>query len=558
MTFTAEMGVVLFVVAGALVFFAREIVSVDLVALFAVLALMLTGVSDPETALAGFSNPAVHTVAAMFAVSAGLIRTGVIERVGRLFIRLAGSSPNRIFVVTLSAVVVLSAFVNNTPIVVMMIPIVLGISRHHGVAPSKLLIPISYASILGGSCTLIGTSTNLVVSGVAVAEGLPPLTMFETAPIGLICAVIGIIYLTLFARRILPERETVTSNVSGGRIREYVTELVIRRGSPLVGKKIADTTLLASGELKLLEVIAGDEILWPPLDRVVLRPDDILIVKGQVTEIVQAGRVEGVDVVPELGPESVSVGATSHTLAEVVVTPGSRFIGATLNEIGFRRHFGVAVLAIQRHGRHRIREKVGSLPLLVGDMLLVQGDAGAVERLKDEEGLILLEGVESRVLHRHRAPVAVGILLAVILAATFSPVPVVACALVGAVLMVLTRCLSPRELYRSLDVRTLVLIAGMIGVGLTAQKTGTTEWAAGHLLDVVRPLGPYGVLAMIYLVTNLVTEFLSNAAAAVLMVPLAIETAREMGLSERPFLIAVALAASAAFSTPIGYQTNTF
>jgi di/tricarboxylate transporter len=187
----------------------------------------------------------------------------------------------------------------------------------------------------------------------------------------------------------------------------------------------------------------------------------------------------------------------------------------------------------------------------------VQGDAAAVERLKDEEGLILLEGVESRVLHRHRAPVAVGILVAVILAATFSPIPVVACALVGAVLMVLTRCLSPRELYRSLDVSTLVLIAGMIGVGLTAQRTGTTEWAANHLLDIVRPLGPYGVLAMIYLVTNLVTEFLSNAAAAVLMVPLAIETARELDVSERPFLIAVALAASAAFSTPIGYQTNT-
>ncbi|MEN8151329.1 MAG: SLC13 family permease [Planctomycetota bacterium] len=557
MEFTLEMAVVLGVVVATLVLFSKEVLSPDLVALLAVVTLMLVGVATPATALAGFSNPAVHTIAAMFAISAGIIKTGIIEKFGHRLIHLGGESPTRVFFITLVTVVVLSAFVNNTPIIVMMIPVALGIAAHHDMPASKLLIPISYASILGGSCTLIGTSTNLVVSGIATEKGLAPLSMFEMVPVGLVFAVLGVLYLMLVGRRVLPERQTVTSSVSGGKIREYVTELVIRPGSPLIGRRLGETDLTKDDRLRILEVIRGDEILWPPLGLTVLRADDILLVKGSVGEILAAGRRTGVEIIPDLAPESVKIDALSHTLAEAVVTPGSRFEGATIGEIGFRRHFGVSVLALQRHGRHRIREKVGRLRLLLGDILLVQGDAGAIERLREEEGIVLLEGVEENVVQRHRAPLALAILAGVILAATFSPLPVVACALVGAGLMVATRCISPRELYRSLDVRTLVLVAAMIGVGLTAERTGTTAWIAGHLLAVVEPLGPYGALAMVYLVTNVLTEFLSNAAAAVLMVPLAINTAQDMGVSERPFVLAVAFAASAAFSTPVGYQTNT-
>jgi di/tricarboxylate transporter len=310
----------------------------------------------------------------------------------------------------------------------------------------------------------------------------------------------------------------------------------------------------------VLELIRGDEILWPPFDETELAEDDILLVRGSVSDITNAARSQGVEVIPELSPESVRIDSVNQTLAELVVSPGSRFEGASISEIGFRRHFGVAVIAVQRHGRHHIREKIGAMRLRPGDLLLVQGDAAAVERLKDEEGVILLESLDDAVRNRHRAPLAIAILVAVIGTATFAPIPVVACALAGAILMVLTGCLSTRQFYRSLDVSTLVLIAGMIGLGLTAETTGATTWAANHLIDLVRPLGPYGVLAAIYLMTNLLTEILSNAAAAVLMLPLAISTARELGLDDdgvRPFIIVVALAASAAFSTPIGYQTNT-
>lgn len=556
MGFTLDMALVMAVSAAALVLFVTERLTPDLVSLLAVLAVMLLGLSGPDTALAGFSNPAVLTIAAMFVISAGLIQTGVVERFTERLIALGGESKFRVFFFTLATVVILSAFINNTPIVVMMIPVALGIGHVHDVAPSKLLIPISYASIFGGICTLLGTSTNLVVSGMAVREGLAPLSMFEMTRIGLVLAAAGLAYLAVFGRRILPHRETVTSSVSDGRIREYLTELVLRPGCTLAGTRLAETSLETKG-LRVLEVIRGDEILWPPFDEILLEENDILLVKGSVDEIVEAARRSGVDVIPELGPEGVRIDAVSQTLAEMVISPGSRFEGATIQEIGFRQHFGISIVAIQRHGRHHVREKIGSMRLRTGDMLLVQGEATAVDQLRNEEGAILLEGLEDAVRNRGRAPFAVAILLAVIAAATFTRIPVVASAMAGAVLMVLTGCLSTRQLYRSLDVRTLVLIAGMIGLGLTAEETGATVWVADRLIDVVRPLGPYGVLAMIYLLTNLVTEFLSNAAAAVLMLPLALSTAREFDVSGRPFMIVVAVAASAAFSTPIGYQTNT-
>jgi di/tricarboxylate transporter len=557
MEFTVEMAVVMGISVIALSLFVFEVLAADIVALLAVLAVLVTGVARPEQALAGFSNPAVHTIAAMFVISAGLLKTGVVESFGRHLIHLGEKSPKTTVLLTIVTVVVLSAFINNTPIVVMMIPVTLGLSRAHGIAPSKLLIPISYASIFGGCCTLVGTSTNLVVSGMAEEAGLDPISMFELARVGIILAVVGIVYLALFSRRLLPDRETVTSSVSEGRIREFVTELVVQDGSPLIGEILGDTALGAGGRLQVLQLIRGEKIFWGPERAPRLRAGDMLIAKGPASDIFKAGRSEGVDLIPDLGPEVAKVESGPRTLAEVVVVPGSRFEGASIREIGFRRHFDVAVLAIERHGKHRERDKVVDTPLRVGDVLLVQGEAVAVEQLKSEEGLILLEGVENTVVNHHRAPVAVSIAVAVVLGATFSPLPVVACALAGAMLMVLTGCLSARQLYRSIDLHTLVLIAGMVGLGAAAAETGTAKWAAVHMLDVIRPLGPYGVLAALYLLTNLVTEFLSNAAAAVLMVPLAISTAQQMDLSERPFIVAVAFAASAAFSTPVGYQTNT-
>jgi di/tricarboxylate transporter len=323
MPFTVDMAIVIGVSVIALILFAFEVLAPDLVALFAVLAVLVTGVVEPAAALSGFANPAVHTIAAMFVVSAGLLKTGVVESFGRQLIRLGGHSPALMFLLTLVSVVVLSAFINNTPIVIMMIPVSLGLARAHGVAPSKLLIPISFASIFGGCCTLIGTSTNLVVSGMATQAGLRPLSMFELTAIGLPLAALGVVYLLVFSRRLLPEREPVTSNVEGGSIREYVTEMVVQEGSTLVGKPLGESRIGRSETIRILQVIRGEQILWPPLTKLVLRADDILIAKGSADGILGAGRKGDLHLVPDLGGEPLE---KELTLAEVVIAraPSSR------------------------------------------------------------------------------------------------------------------------------------------------------------------------------------------------------------------------------------------
>jgi di/tricarboxylate transporter len=492
----------------------------------------------------------------MFVISGGMMRTGVVTAASRRLLTLAGGRPVLAVALLLVSVGVLSAFVNNTPIVVMTIPVALSVAHAHGVLPSKLLIPLSYASILGGSCTLLGTSTNLVVSSMAEKSGLEPIGLFELAPLGILLAVVGLVYLVVAGRWLLPERPTVTTSTAEGTGREYVTELVVRAGSPLVGRVVGDTPLHGNA-LKVLQVIRGDDVLWEPVPRVTLAAGDVLIARGGLSELRTIGLRDDLDMIPELAPSSVRIDAVAQTLAEIVVTPGSRLVGATIPEIGFRAHFGVTVLAVQRHGHHEVREKLARLILRTGDVVLVQGEPERVAALRNEDGMLLLEGADRDVEHRERAPVAIAILVAVVLLGGLTPLPLVACAIGGALAMALTGCVSLREAYTSLDLRTLVLVAGMMGFGLTAEQTGVMAWLSGHLMSFAGPLGPYGVLAVVYLLASVLTEIISNAAAAVLMVPLAIGAAVAMGVDARPFVVAVAFAASASFATPVGYQTNT-
>jgi di/tricarboxylate transporter len=556
MEFTADIAVVLAILAVTFALFIREVLPPDIVALLAVVALLAAGVAEPQTALAGFANPAVHTIAGMFVISAALLRTGVVDRVGRRMVRMAARRPGRVLLVTLLAVAALSAFVNNTPIVVMMIPVVLRIAAASGTPASKLLIPLSYASILGGCCTLIGTSTNLVVSGLLLQGGMAPLGMFEMAPVGLALAAAGILYLLSVGHRLLPAHDAVTATVSGGRIREYLTELLVRPASPLAGLRLEESPVLAGGRLKVLELVRDEEIFWPPYGPLEIREGDILIARGAASDILEASRGTGVDLIPDLRPDEPAGERRALTLAEVIVTPGSRPVGSSIAESLLTRRFGLSVLAIRRN-EHHIMRKLSETRFRAGDILLVEGTAAGVEQLRGEEGFLLLEGVEDTIVRHHRAPLAAGIALAVVLAATFTPLAVVTCALAGAALMVLTGCLTARQIYDGLDARTLVLVAGMIGVGLTAEATGAIAWIAHHVFPVVKPLGPYGILAGVFLLTNFLTEFLSNAASAVLVFPLAVSIAEEAGLSPRPFALVVAFAASLSFSTPVGYQTNT-
>lgn len=556
MDLPGDMMIVLLVCLGALVLFATEALAADLVALLALVVLGLLGVAEPELLFAGFANPAVITIACMFVISEALSRTGVVERVTQKLTRVSGSTPIGVLLIALPLVTVLSAFVNNTPIIVMMIPVIFGLCATRDIPASKLLMPISFASMIGGTCTLIGTSTNLVVSSLAVRAGMEPISMFEFAALGSILAVLTFVYLLFLGPKLLPARSSVTTASLQTPLHDYLTELMVPTGSSLVGTRVADTKLVAAGA-RVLQVVRDEEILWPPFDDLVLQGGDVLITKGRLNDLRDAKRLGDLTLVPELGDADVRIGASKQKLVEIVVTPGSRFVGATIREIGFRRHFNVSVVAMQRSGRHHLRGSIVDRRIRTGDVLLVQAQTEELGELRQEEGLLMLEGSSEQVVQRERAPLALGALAGFIGCASFTDLPVAGCALAAAVFLILTGCLTARQAYRSLDLRTLVLIAAMIGVGLTAQSTGAMDVIAKYVLDVARPFGPYGVLGAIYLITVLLTSIISNAAAAVLMVPLGIAAATDLSVDARPFIVAVAFAASAAFATPVGYQTNT-
>lgn len=547
---------VLVLMGLALFLFVTEMVRVDLVGMGLMVSLALLGILPPEKAFAGFAHPALLTVAAMFVLAAGLNRTGALAFVAERLIRASRGGPVLFLLLLMLTAAIMSAFINNTTVVVIMIPLVISLAQKFGTSPSRLLMPLSFASILGGTCTLIGTSTNLLVSGLAVDAGQEPISMFELAPVGLAFTGVGIAYLLLIGRHLLPDRRPVSASVEGGTHREYLTEIQVGAGSSLVGSTLAETVLTRHPDLSILQVVRGEQILWPPLDRVVIQPGDVLMSRGPVNTIVSVQHEDSLEILPELASGHLRFDPTAATLAEVVIMPNSPLVGVRVGDARFRRLYGVVVMALQRRGAH-FRDKVTQMELRAGDILLLYGDENAVDKLEAVDEFILLERQRPLEAPRSRAVWALGILAAVVLAATTTLVPLLPAAMAGALLMVLTGCVSPREVYNAVDFKLLVLIAGALGLGAALQSTGTASAIATELVTLTAGVGLYAVLAAVYLMTTLCTEMLSNNAAAVLMVPIALSTAETLGVDTRPFLIAVTIAASASFATPIGYQTNT-
>ncbi len=565
-TLDAPILTVLGLLVASLVLFVTEWVSVDVVAVLVVLALILTGILETEPALAGFGHPAVIGVGALFVVSEGLLRTGALGVVANRIERWSSGDETRFLVFTLAIVLVSSAFLNNTPVVAMFIPIVLGISRRLGVNPSHMLIPLSYAAILGGTCSLIGTSTNILVASiVAQEEGLEPLGMFEFTALGSILSFAGLIYLIFFARKLIPERSTITSLTSqggGGRLREYATELEVRAGGSLVGQRFGDTPLSDATGIRVLQVIRGEEIIWPPLENTILEEEDALVIAGSVEDLVAVREERGLANLDEILSDEESHLTNRETeLAEVLVQSNSIYAGQKLGEVQFRRRFGVHVLAILRHGMH-LRQKLSEHPLRVGDVLLVQGVSDGLERVGSEEGLVLLSGIEDVLIRKSKAPIALGILIAVIGLLALQWLQMATVALIGAVAMILSGCLPAGKVYEAVHWRILVLIAGMLALGVAMGETHAADWVAHHIVTALDFIGPHGMVVVVLILSALLTEVVSNNAVAALMVPVALSLSRELTIDEvtvspYPFIFAVAYGASCSFLTPIGYQTNT-
>jgi di/tricarboxylate transporter len=530
-------------------------VGIDLVAVLALGLLVIGGVLTPVEAAQGFGNPALLTVAAMFVVAEALQRTGAIEAVSRFAERNADRGPRHLLLVLLPLVMLLSAVMNNTAIVVVFLPIFLASSRTLGVAPSRLLIPLSYAAIFGGTLTLVGTTTNLLVDGIVRQSGMPGLDLLDFLPMGAIASLLGFAYLVLLGPSWLPDRMGLATLVPRALRSDYLTEVLLGPTSPLVGRRLRDLPEL-TGRVRFLQIVRGEETVWPPFQDLVLQVDDLLLVKGAPEDIVKLLQQRGLTGPPDPGGAG-RVADVRLDLAEVMIAPGSGLNGSTVAAAGFRQRHGVVVLGVLRRGEH-LREHLGQITLRVGDILLVQGETENVERLgADDDDLILLGGAPPSAPRRHRAWHAILVTaLALGLAAT-GVVSLMVGALLACVVLVSTGCLASGHAYRAVDIRILLVLGCMLGVGLAVERSGIAHSVAGALVDLGRGHGGHlGVLAAIYLSTMLLTEIVTNAGTAGVMVPIAIEAARLDGVSPMPFVMAVAYAASMSLLTPVGYQTN--
>jgi di/tricarboxylate transporter len=559
---TPDQIFVLALVAGSVVLFVTEVVTVDLVGLMLIAALVLSGIMQPQEAYAGFANEALVTIAAMFALSAALIRTGVLDHLRAAMLALSGGSRVRIVLFLMVTVAISSAFVNNTPVVVIFLPIVLGVASSLDLSPSKLLLPMSYASILGGTCTLVGTSTNLLVAQQAELYAGMHIGMFDFTGPGLVFALAGFLFLALVGHRLLPRRASVSTTVQSGRIREFVTEVLFAEGSPLVGKTYKDLLDKTTGITPLM-LIRGDEVVFAPLIAdprgQFIRQGDVLLFKGDPGSINALLEKDGVTLPPELGAllDAQPVGRTV-TMVELVINPNSPLIGRTIAGSGFsRRHGGAAAVAVLRHNEH-LRRRVSEIRLRLGDTLLVVANEDVLDEIRTSDEFILMEGVDEQVVRRDKSPIALSIMAAVVVLSALEVAPISVLSLTGVAAAVLTRCLPLRLAYSSIDMSIVLLIAGMLCLGQALRTTGLLEVGAHWVVDLLDDYGPLAVMAGIYLLSTLTTTLVSNNAVAVLLTPIAINVAGELGLSPEPFVYAVLFGASASFASPISYQTNLF
>ncbi len=549
------MTIVFAILVLSIFFFATEIMSIDLVALSMIIILTLTGVLTPAEALSGFSNPALITVASLFVVAEGLMRTGAVSVISQRIIRVSRGNPSHVLMLSILIVAIVSAFINNTPVVLVFIPVVLGVAHRFKIAPSRLLIPISYASILGGTCTLVGTSTNILVSSLSSQHGYGTLGMFEFMAPGLIFLVVGVLYMVVLGGKILPDRKTFTGLLPLEQRRQYVTELEVREDSYLVGKTIGETIEASHPDVRIMQLIRGETIEWQPDSGTILQNGDVFIARGYVSDIMSMSQDREVDILPEILGASLRFDRRTMTLVELVVSPASSFMGKKVSDIHFRRRFGVALVAIQRHGIH-IREKISELTLKAGDILLVFGDDQAFARISETEDFFMMEGIQDAFVAKNKATISILILSGVVLSLTLGILPLVMTALIGASLMIILGCITSREAYRAVNWPILILIGGTISLGFAMEKTGAAAFLAESIIGIAGSMGPVAVLSGVYLMSVFLTSIVSNNAAAVLMVPIAISTALGLGVDTRPFIMAVAFGASASFATPIGYQTN--
>ncbi|WP_068115656.1 SLC13 family permease [Tropicimonas marinistellae] len=545
---TGQAVLSLVAVAVMFVLFAREVFPAEVVAILGAAVMLVTGILPYDAALDVLSNPAPWTIAMMFLIMGALVRTGALDWFTQIAQRQAEQNPSLAIATLMAFVVLASAVVSNTPVVVVMIPVVVQIARTINRPASKMLIPLSYAAILGGTLTLIGTSTNLLVDGVARANGMEAFGILEVTPLAIFVVAWGMIYLRFIAPRLLPDRDSMADVLSDKAKMKFFTELAVPEDSGLIGQRALDVDLFKREGVRVIDVLRGDASLRRDLPSVVLEAGDRVVLRTQMSELLSLQGNKNLRTVDKLS-------SVRTETVEVLISPGARMVGRTLGQLRLRRRYGVYPLAVHRRNQN-IGRQLDDLVVRVGDTLLLEGAPEDIRRLALDMGLVDIARPSARAFRRDRAPIAIAALVGIVLLAAIGVAPILFLSFVAVALVLITRCIDADEAFSFVDGRLLALIFSMLTIGAALEASGAVELVVNAVSPALMTLPPFLVVWAIYLLTSVLTELVSNNAVAVVVTPIAIGMATALGYDPRPFVIAVMVAASASFATPIGYQTN--